>query len=164
MGLRTGAFEEWDFAEEQQEEHEHHYRNLTVEDAVEPGEGSAANPTTEAAPEAEKKEVVKAPASGPVAKEKAKYWVTERSVGEFHHSFSFSFLVALDQEAVKASLKNGVLSAVAPKKEKARPRRIVVEQMNTSMMNGGKFGPSLFAFHTLSCGFLTMTHNIVDGV
>ena len=44
---------------------------------------------------------------------KTKYWVSERSVGEFHRSFSFPGRV--DQDGVKASLKNGVLSIVVPK-------------------------------------------------
>ena len=42
-----------------------------------------------------------------------KYWVSERSIGEFHRSFSFPSRV--DQDAVKASLKNGILSIVVPK-------------------------------------------------
>ncbi|EXJ61358.1 uncharacterized protein A1O5_11916 [Cladophialophora psammophila CBS 110553] len=52
------------------------------------------------------------------------YWITERSVGEFTRSFRFPHRV--NQEAVKASLKNGILSIVVPK---ATPetRRIAVE-------------------------------------
>jgi len=45
--------------------------------------------------------------------DKTKYWVSERSVGEFHRSFNFPSRV--DQEGVKASLKQGVLSIVVPK-------------------------------------------------
>lgn len=44
------------------------------------------------------------------------YWVTERSVGEFARSFAFPTRV--DQENVKASLKNGILSVVVPKLQK----------------------------------------------
>jgi HSP20 family protein len=44
---------------------------------------------------------------------KPRYWVSERSVGEFHRSFAFPARV--DQDAVKASLKNGILSVVVPK-------------------------------------------------
>ncbi|KAH7069406.1 HSP20-like chaperone [Paraphoma chrysanthemicola] len=54
-----------------------------------------------------------------------KYWVSERSVGEFHRSFAFPARV--DQDAVKASLKNGVLSIVVPKMEKGRARKISIE-------------------------------------
>lgn len=41
------------------------------------------------------------------------YWVSERSVGEFHRTFSFPSRV--DSEAVKAKLKNGILSVTVPK-------------------------------------------------
>lgn len=51
-----------------------------------------------------------------------KYWVTERSVGEFHRSFSFPDRV--DHDNVKASLKNGILSIVVPKAKRAEPRKV----------------------------------------
>ena len=56
---------------------------------------------------------------------KFKYWVSERSVGEFHRSFSFPGRV--DQDAVKASLKNGILSVVVPKSVQKETRKITVE-------------------------------------
>lgn len=56
---------------------------------------------------------------------KTKYWVSERSVGEFHRSFSFPTRV--DQDAVKASLKNGILSVVVPKAKAAAPRKVNIE-------------------------------------
>ncbi|KAL8665768.1 MAG: hypothetical protein Q9168_007633, partial [Polycauliona sp. 1 TL-2023] len=56
--------------------------------------------------------------------ESAKYWVRERSVGEFRRTFSFPGKV--DQEAVKASLKNGILSVVVPKAARQQ-RKITVE-------------------------------------
>jgi len=51
----------------------------------------------------------------------AKYWVSERSVGEFSRSFSFP--VRVDQDAVCASMKNGILSIVVPKLKKTEARR-----------------------------------------
>lgn len=54
-----------------------------------------------------------------------KYWVSERSVGEFHRAFTFPSLV--DQNAVKASLKNGILSVVVPKATHHEAKRIMVE-------------------------------------
>ena len=54
-----------------------------------------------------------------------KYWVSERSVGEFHRSFSFPTRV--DQDAVKASLKNGILSVVVPKAKTQQPKKIAIE-------------------------------------
>ena len=56
---------------------------------------------------------------------KAKYWVSERSVGEFSRSFSFPERV--DTEAVRASMKNGILSIVVPKSRKQEKRRITIE-------------------------------------
>jgi len=50
----------------------------------------------------------------------AKYWVSERSVGEFSRSFSFP--VRVDQDAVRASMKNGILNIVVPKLKKAEGR------------------------------------------
>jgi len=54
-----------------------------------------------------------------------KYWVSERSVGEFHRSFSFPTRV--DQDNVKASLKNGVLSIIVPKALAPTSKRIHIE-------------------------------------
>jgi HSP20 family molecular chaperone IbpA len=56
---------------------------------------------------------------------KPKYWVSERSVGEFHRSFAFPARV--EQDAVKASLKNGILSVVIPKAKKMQARKIAIE-------------------------------------
>lgn len=53
-----------------------------------------------------------------------KYWATERSVGEFSRTFSFPARV--DQDGVKANLKNGVLSVLIPKGAPTS-KRITVE-------------------------------------
>jgi HSP20 family protein len=53
------------------------------------------------------------------------YWISERHVGEFSRSFSFPQRV--NQEAVKASLKNGILSIVVPKAPAPESRRINIE-------------------------------------
>ncbi len=72
------------------------------------------------------KEVSKASESGEGQKnDGTKYWVSERSVGEFHRAFSFPSRV--DQEAVKANLKNGILSVVIPKAVSHHAKRIMVE-------------------------------------
>jgi len=55
----------------------------------------------------------------------SKYWVSERSVGEFQRSFSFPTRV--DQDAVKATLKKGVLNIVVPKMTAAQSKRIPIE-------------------------------------
>ncbi|KAJ4128297.1 hypothetical protein NW754_002289 [Fusarium falciforme] len=63
----------------------------------------------------------------PKAKEpvdKAKYWLSERSVGEFSRSFNFP--TPVDQESVTASFKDGILNIVAPKAKKQESRRIAI--------------------------------------
>jgi HSP20 family protein len=84
-----------------------------VNDAKEDGEGSTDITKTEKAGE-----VVK-------AEEETKYWVSERSVGEFRRDFSFPARV--DQDAVKASLKNGILSIVVPKAKATKSKKINIE-------------------------------------
>jgi HSP20 family molecular chaperone IbpA len=54
----------------------------------------------------------------------AKYWVSERSVGEFARSFSFP--VRVDTDQVKASMKNGILSVTVPKAKKIESRKIAI--------------------------------------
>lgn len=86
-------------------------------------------------PEAEKSESEKsteaapAPAEPPVKKAKAaepklKYWVSERSVGEFARSFSFPEPINVD--AVTAKLEHGILTVVVPKMEKKGARKILI--------------------------------------
>jgi len=53
-----------------------------------------------------------------------KYWVSERSVGQFARSFSFPGII--DQDAVKASMKNGILSILVPKAKKQAGRKITI--------------------------------------
>ena len=56
---------------------------------------------------------------------KEQFWVSERHIGTFERSFNFQSRV--DQEAVKASLKNGILSIVVPKAKVPDSRRINIE-------------------------------------
>ncbi|KAH7126040.1 HSP20-like chaperone [Dactylonectria macrodidyma] len=71
----------------------------------------------------ESKQVEKAqPQEKPV--DKAKYWVTERSIGEFSRTFSFPTQV--DQDSVTATFKDGILSITVPKAKKYESRRITV--------------------------------------
>ncbi|KAH0284905.1 HSP20-like chaperone [Aureobasidium namibiae CBS 147.97] len=58
-------------------------------------------------------------------KSEHRYWVSERSVGEFSRSFAFPSRV--DQENVKASLSNGILSIVVPKASVPVTRKINIE-------------------------------------
>ncbi|MBO0343587.1 Hsp20/alpha crystallin family protein [Muricauda lutimaris] len=54
----------------------------------------------------------------------AKYWVSERSIGEFSRTFSFPSRV--DSDAVSASLNNGILTVTVPKAKKHESKRISV--------------------------------------
>lgn len=56
--------------------------------------------------------------------DKAKYWLTERSIGEFSRSFNFPARV--DQDAVSANFKDGILSIVVPKAKPHESRRIAI--------------------------------------
>jgi len=58
------------------------------------------------------------------AEPKEKYWVSERSVGEFSRSFTFP--VRVDADHVQASMKNGILSIVVPKAKKEQARKIAI--------------------------------------
>jgi len=49
---------------------------------------------------------------------KSKYWVSERQVGSFARSFSFS--QRIEQDEVQASLHNGILHLVVPKSVKSK--------------------------------------------
>ena len=53
------------------------------------------------------------------------FWLTERSVGEFHRSFSFPSNI--DQDSVTASLKNGILNVVVKKAQAPKAKRIHIQ-------------------------------------
>jgi HSP20 family molecular chaperone IbpA len=87
----------------------------TVEDATEDGKPVAAK---EGEGENANNSEEKKPADS------AKYWLTERSVGQFSRTFSFPTRV--DQDNVSANFKDGILSITVPKVAKHEPRRITV--------------------------------------
>lgn len=103
------------FVEEGSSQHNNEYQKPTVEED-QPTEGSKDTAVTKTGSQEVSKQQ---------DQPEAKYWVTERSVGEFHRSFSFPTRV--DQDAVKASLKNGILSIVVPKAQAPKPRKIAIE-------------------------------------
>ena len=101
------------------------YHKATVEDDGEEAStatstAAPATPATTVADTTEKQEVTKAE-----PKHEAKYWVSERSVGEFHRSFTFPGHV--DHNAVRASLKDGILNVEVPKVKPQEPRQIQIE-------------------------------------
>lgn len=86
--------------------------HATVEDA---GEGG----------EEKEKQVVRRGARKEAHKENGtKYWVSERSIGEFSRTFGFP--TPVNQEAVSASLKDGILKIFVPKAKKPTSRRIAI--------------------------------------
>lgn len=99
-------------------------RKATVEDE-EDEEWSNASHSRPGTPTTTKAEIEKQPE--PEEKkvaDKAKYWLTERSVGEFSRSFNFPNRV--DQDGVTANFKDGILSIVVPKAKKHESRRIAI--------------------------------------
>jgi HSP20 family protein len=100
---------------------DHH---ATVEEAVD--ESEATNGATDKAASKENTSTeVAQPATQQKAQPQTKYWVSERSVGSFSRSFNFPSRI--DQDAVKASLKNGILSVVVPKARKIESRKITID-------------------------------------
>ncbi|KAK2592793.1 hypothetical protein QQS21_009497 [Conoideocrella luteorostrata] len=85
----------------------------SVEDDNENNADQASADATKKVQKSEKK------ASGGV-----KYWLSERSVGEFSRTFNFP--APVDQDAVSASFKDGILSVVVPKAIKHGARRIAI--------------------------------------
>lgn len=106
----SGAIEEGASTPKSTESH-----HATVEDEDEPSTS-----TEVTAPKKQQQQEVTKP-----AQPQFKSWISERSVGEFHRSFSFPTRV--DQDAVKASLKNGILSIVVPKASAEKMRKISIE-------------------------------------
>jgi len=70
-------------------------------------------------------EVSKSTSKGLTTVEEPRYWVTERSIGDFQRSWTFPSNV--DQEHVKASLKDGILSIIVPKATHKSTKKITIE-------------------------------------
>lgn len=84
----------------------------------EASDSAPATPETQAA-------TVAAPAAAPAAPvDNSKYWLTERSIGEFARAFNFPARV--DQDAVTAGFQDGILSITVPKAKKHETIRISI--------------------------------------
>jgi len=102
-------------ASEQSDSASEKYHKPTVEEEGAEENSNGVAPTT----------VVKAPSKEVgQTKPQFRYWVTERSVGSFHRTFTFPGRV--DQDNVKAGLKNGILSITIPKAKPLEPRKISI--------------------------------------
>ncbi|KAK2593382.1 hypothetical protein QQS21_008913 [Conoideocrella luteorostrata] len=97
-------------------------RHATVEDEDDE-EWSNAEHSAPATPVTTTAEISK-PAEKKKPAENVKYWLTERSIGNFSRSFNFPNRV--DQDAVSASFQDGILSIVIPKAKKHEPQRIAI--------------------------------------
>ncbi|RYO78473.1 hypothetical protein DL766_008653 [Monosporascus sp. MC13-8B] len=98
--------------------------HATVEDDTEE-DGSTATGTAAQTPASTSAEVAKpAPTQQAPEQPKHKYWISERSVGEFSRSFQFPGRIESDN--VSASLNNGVLTVTVPKAKKYESRRIAI--------------------------------------
>lgn len=95
-----------------------HYRKPSVED-----ENAVSGSTFQTGSTAVEKRDTDQTVSKP--QQQSRYWLSERSVGTFARSFQFPTRV--DQDNVKASLENGILSIVIPKATAPQSKRINIE-------------------------------------
>lgn len=106
--------------EAEAEEPKNSPRQATVEDGDDDANNNEFEVVENEKPTEEK--VQEKPANKPA--DKAKYWLTERSIGEFSRSFNFPSRV--DQDAVTAAFQDGILSITVPKAKKHESRRIAI--------------------------------------
>lgn len=111
----AGLLEKGEEAHGAIQDKEHHEKapKPTVEDEKEEGKTTTVAETDKNKAAAEQKQ-----------QPQHKYWVSERSVGEFSRTFQFPSRV--DTDNVTASLNNGILSVVVPKSKKPEGRRITI--------------------------------------
>jgi len=88
---------------------------------IEGGQGSKKEPDAAKSKGAQGKEGSEEAEQQP----KEKYWLSERSYGEFSRVFSFPS--AVDQDAVQAKFKDGVLNVTVPKAEKRAGKKIPIQ-------------------------------------
>ncbi|KAF2665060.1 HSP20-like chaperone [Microthyrium microscopicum] len=94
------------------------YQNPTMQDEGETESTDKKSNSNEVTKTNKVKDIVQNGANAP------KYLITERSFGSFHRTFQFPSVV--DQDAVIAKLKNGVLSLTVPKAKAKQPRRVQI--------------------------------------
>ncbi|KAI0450620.1 30 kDa heat shock protein [Xylaria acuta] len=114
----SGAITNEPHSEDNTETHSNKSFQATVEDEKEGAESNtaASGPVVEPSkpePHAESQQ-----------QQKHKYWVYERSVGNFARTFTFANRV--DHDNVSASMDNGILTVIVPKAKKPETRRIAI--------------------------------------
>jgi len=98
---------------------EHHGHKVTVEDEESAAAKKAAEGTQVVKHDKDKEQKAKQS-----AEPTEKFWVSERSFGQFERTFTFPTRV--DHDAVSANLTNGVLNISIPKVKKQEARRIAI--------------------------------------
>jgi HSP20 family molecular chaperone IbpA len=98
---------------------EREFQETNADDTPQDQEGQEGQEETSGVAKAGEKPVTKSKSN------KHRYWASERSVGQFHRAFSFPGRV--DQNNVRASLKNGILSVVVPKDAVSGTKKITIE-------------------------------------
>lgn len=101
---------------------EHNSHKASVEDATDDNANRAAQ--TDAHKQVQKSNNYNN-GNGKATDQNAKFWLSERSVGEFSRTFNFPSPV--NQEAVSAGFKDGILNIVVPKAKKHGTRRIAIQ-------------------------------------
>lgn len=96
------------------------YQSATIEDDVDGDKFEVVDTPATDKKQSEQSAIDKTAAPAP----KPKYWLSERSIGEFSRTFNFAFRV--DQDAVSASLDSGILHIVVPKAKAHEPRRVFI--------------------------------------
>jgi len=93
--------------------------DVSSKQAIEAGESSSHSATVE---DENAETSVQTPESK--SEPKYKYWLTERTVGEFSRTFNFP--TPVDHDRVSAAFKDGILSVSVPKGKKPEVRRITI--------------------------------------
>jgi len=115
-GLIEGEGEQGKITEGGEEENGYHKPTVEDENAAKAAEASK---------EGESSEVAKQGQQEQPQQPQSRYWIREMSSGSFSRTFAFPTRV--DQDSVKASLKNGILSIVVPKAQAPQSKRINIE-------------------------------------
>lgn len=106
--------------EEEQQQHKKP-RKATVEDDEDETKSTS---TAQATPATTVAEIDRSGKKDQQPVDNAKYWVSERSIGEFSRVFNFPGQIS--QDAVSANFKDGILSIRVPKAPKHETRRIQI--------------------------------------
>jgi HSP20 family protein len=123
LGSQAEQLKLADAAETKSTSSSKNYHKASVEDEATASEVATTGSPTPAASEAptQTQEVTQTQQHA----DEPNYWFTERSVGSFARSFSFPQRV--DQDNVKASLRDGILSIIVPKAPAPANRKINIE-------------------------------------